>query len=77
MTRDVDRIRNLDDKLEALGRHVLLLEDRLEKLRTQVEQLTRFSANMQESLTILGVTSGYAPPGDRTADTKDFDPSVG
>ncbi len=77
MSQDIDRVAALETKVEELSRYVLQMEVRLEQLKLEVEELTRFSAGIQESLSILGVTSGYAPPGEKTKEDPDFDPSVG
>ena len=53
------------------------LYEQIGRLQMELEELSRYSAGIQESLSILGVTSGYAPPKENTANEKEFDPSVG
>lgn len=77
MTKDGDRVAALEARVDELSRYILQVEVRLERLQMELEELSRYSAGIQESLSILGVTSGYAPPKENTANEKEFDPSVG
>ena len=61
-------------RIEELASCVMKIEGRLEQLSLQVAQLAAFSANIQESLKVMGVTDGYAPPKEKQAGC---DPAVG
>ncbi len=74
MSRENDPVKALETRVDELSKYVLQMEVRLEGLLMQVEELSRFTASIRESLSIMGVTEGYAPPGDKKSG---FDPSVG